>query len=70
MADLSEQVALERLEERLSTAYADLPRDRISSTIQTAHARFEQSRIRDFVPLLVERRAQSELGQIASVARG
>jgi hypothetical protein len=61
MADLSEQAALAQVEDRLTSRYADLPPDRVSAVIQDAHARFEQSPIRDFVPLLVERRALREL---------
>jgi hypothetical protein len=61
MSDLSEQVALARLEERLTGIYAGLPADRVSAAVQDAHARFDQSPIRDFVPLLVERRVRAQL---------
>jgi hypothetical protein len=64
MADLSEQAALVQLEERLASTYADIPPDRVSTAIQKAHARFERSKIRDFVPLLVERRARAELAAV------
>jgi hypothetical protein len=63
MADLSEQAAMAQVEGRLTSKYADLPADRVSMAIQQAHARFEQSKIRDFVPLLVERRARAELAK-------
>jgi hypothetical protein len=33
----------------------------VDSLISKEHARFEASRIRDFVPLLVEKRARREL---------
>jgi hypothetical protein len=59
--DLSEQAAMAQVEVRLTNKYADLPPDRVSMVIQQAHARFEQGKIRDFVPLLVERRARAEL---------
>jgi hypothetical protein len=61
MSDLSEQVALARLEERLTGIYAGLPADRVSAAVQDARARFDQSPIRDFVPLLVERRVRAQL---------
>jgi hypothetical protein len=61
MADLSEQAAIADLERRLTSTYAKIPPDRVLTAIQQAHARFEQSPIRDFVPLLVERRARAEL---------
>jgi hypothetical protein len=61
MADLSEQAAMTQLEQRLTGKYADIPPDRVASAIRQAQARFERSKIRDFVPLLVERRARAEL---------
>jgi hypothetical protein len=61
VADLSEQAAMAALEQRLSSKFADLPPDRIAAAVQGARARFERSPIRDFVPLLVERRARAEL---------
>jgi hypothetical protein len=63
VADLSEQAAMTQLEERLTSTYADLPPGRVSTAIQQAHAQFDQSKIRDFVPLLVERRARAELAR-------
>jgi hypothetical protein len=61
MAEISEQLLIAAVQQRLTSKYAQLPPDRISSAIQHAHARFEQSPIRDFVPLLVDRRARAEL---------
>lgn len=61
MANLSEQVALTQLEDRLSSVYVDIPTDRIQSAMRSAQAQFENSKIRDFVPLLVERRVRAEL---------
>lgn len=61
VANLSEQVALTQLEIRLSSAFEYIPADRIQSAMRSAHARFDDSRIRDFVPLLVERRVRAEL---------
>jgi hypothetical protein len=61
MASLSEQAALEQLEERMSSTFTELPADRIQSALRSAHARFEDSKIRDFIPLLVERRVRADL---------
>ena len=61
MANLSEQVALTQLEDRLTSVYVDIPADRIQSAMRSARAQFENSKIRDFVPLLVERRVRAEL---------
>jgi hypothetical protein len=63
VADLSEQAALADLESRLTSIYSNIPRDQILSVIQDAHAEFEESRIRDFVPLFVERRARAQLAE-------
>ncbi len=60
------------VEERLSTMYSNISPEQISAAIQNALARFEQSAIRDFVPLFVERRAREQLaggGQLASAGR-
>lgn len=61
MSSLSEQVALAQVQARLATTYANVPADQVSSVIRSVHARFDSSKIRDFVPLLVERRAREEL---------
>jgi hypothetical protein len=61
MAEMSEQVLIAEAGRRLTSTYAEIPPDRVLTAIQQAHARFEESPIRDFVPLLVERRARAEL---------
>lgn len=61
MASLSEQAALSEVEQRLTSRYGDLPADRIQLAVRTAHQRFDDSKIRDFVPLLVERRVREDL---------
>lgn len=61
MANLSEQVALTQLEDRLTSVYVGVPPDRIHAAMRSAQARFENSKIRDFVPVLVERRVRADL---------
>jgi hypothetical protein len=63
MAEISETVMLAEVEQRLISTYANLPPDRVASVLQHAHAHFATSPIRDFVPLLVERRARAELAK-------
>lgn len=63
MAQISETMLIDQVVERLSTRYTDVTPDRVADVVHNAHARFEQSRIREFVPLLVERRAQAELAR-------
>jgi hypothetical protein len=61
MATISEPQLIADVERRLASKYGHLPPEQISAAVQDAHARFEQSPIRDFVPLLVERHARAEL---------
>src|SRR5258708_29150272 len=63
MAEMSEQSMVAEVEQRLTIKYPYVPPDRITRVVQTAHSRFDQSSIRDFIPLLVERRAKAELAQ-------
>ena len=59
MAKVSEMDQLGEVERRMVAKYPDLPQ--VSQVIAQAHNRFADCRIRDFVPLLVERRARTEL---------
>ena len=63
MAEISEQTMVEEVERRLANNYADVPAERISAIVRGAYAHFEQSPIRDFVPLFVVRRARAELAE-------
>ena len=67
--DISEQTLIAEVERRLIAKYEQtIPPHRIATIVRDAHARFERSRIRDFVPLLVERRARAELGKASQPA--
>jgi hypothetical protein len=57
----TEHELIDDVRERLRTAFAEVPADEISAAVDRAHIRFQHSTIRDFVPLLVERRASAEL---------
>jgi hypothetical protein len=57
----SEQKALEQIAERLATRFPELAADTIVHAIQGRYAEFEGSRIRDFVPVLVERSVRADL---------
>jgi hypothetical protein len=60
-----ERVFLGDVERRLAKKYAALPDDHIAVVVQHAYARFRSSRVRDFIPLLVERRADEELEELS-----
>ena len=61
VAEISEELMIADVERRLTSKYGHLPPEQISAAVERARARFEQSSIRDFVPLLVERHARAEL---------
>ncbi len=46
----------------LKVRHADTPADTVTQIVNEAYRRFDGQPIRDFVPLLVERRAQEQLG--------
>ena len=60
-----ERVLIGDVERRLAKKYATLPDDQIAVVVQHAYARFRSSRVRDFIPLLVERRADEELEELS-----
>lgn len=68
MADISEDVKIAEVERRLSSKFPQFPQSEVCSIIASARARFEQSPIRDFVPLLVERNASARLDKLMSLA--
>ncbi len=61
---MSEQLLIADVAQRLTSKYADVPPHQISDAIRDAQARFEKSPIRDFVPLLIERRVSAEIDQL------
>jgi hypothetical protein len=61
VAEISEELMIADVERRLTNKCGHLPPEQISAAVERARARFEQSSIRDFVPLLVERHARAEL---------
>ena len=67
VAEINERMLIAEAAQRLTRRYAQLPADQISTAVHNAHARFTQSPIRDFVPLLVERRAGQELSRLTEL---
>jgi hypothetical protein len=60
-----EGLLIGEVKHRLAKKYAALPEDHIAAVVQRAYARFQSSRVRDFIPLLVERRADEELEELS-----
>ena len=64
---ISESTMIAEVVARLTRRYAELPPEEISTAVHDTRTRFEQSRIRDFVPLLVERRAAAPAQPVSLV---
>ena len=64
MIELSEQQIIDELAGRLGEIYREVGPDHVSRVVHEEYVRFEGSRIRDFVPLLVERHAKVELAKL------
>jgi hypothetical protein len=58
---VSEEMLLADLEQRLIDDFPKVSPTAVNSLIRLEHSRFEASRILDFIPLLVEKRARREL---------
>ena len=66
VAKVSETVMIDQVVERLATAFSDLPVEDVDAVVRTTHDRFRDSTVREFVPLLVERRSRAQLAVKAS----
>ncbi len=62
----TEQIAMDKLTERLATQFPELPTEEITSRIHGQYHNFDHSPIRDFVPVLVERAVRSVLREVPS----
>ncbi|MGW0159933.1 three-helix bundle dimerization domain-containing protein [Mycobacterium sp. NPDC003323] len=60
----SEQIAA--VEDRLVKRFNDLPAHEVKTTVAAAHQHFIESTVRDYIALLVERRANAALQSVAS----
>lgn len=58
----AEKAALAKIAERVAAQFPELSAEEIDWAIQGRYAEFEDSRIRDFIPVLVERQVWRDLG--------
>jgi hypothetical protein len=65
MPTASEETRIAEMVERLKSTYPTLPADTVVQVVDEMRAAFHGSRIRDYVPLFVERRARSALTELA-----
>ncbi|MCX2933128.1 hypothetical protein ORI20_22925 [Mycobacterium sp. CVI_P3] len=61
---LDEQAQLGEVIERLALSYPTLSASTIAEVVGELHARFNGARIREYVPLFVERRAHTALTEL------
>ncbi len=61
MRSRTEVSAMTDLVERLTGRFPELTRDEIERAVHGRYEQFEESRIRDFVPVLVERAVRREM---------
>ena len=62
----SEWTAIQQVVDRLKESFPAVAPDTVTLTVHHNHARFDGRRVRDFVPLFVERGARAELRQLQS----
>lgn len=60
-----ERRLIAQVADRLARRYATVPVETVVAVVSDTHARFDGRRIRDFVPLLVERAAKEKLSGLA-----
>ncbi|MDE8647594.1 hypothetical protein PXH69_21705 [Rhodococcus qingshengii] len=66
MTGEDELLQVERVITRLITRFPTIPATNIEHCVRIVHKRFTDCRIRDFVPLLVEKSARSDITDLMS----
>jgi hypothetical protein len=61
----SEETRIAEVADRLKASYPTLPGDTIVEVVNDMRAAFTGSRIREYLPLFVERRARAKLTELA-----
>lgn len=66
VTQVNEDAVLADLERQLAGEFPRMPRKVVDALIHEEHARFTHSRVRDFVPLFVEKHTREQLRQLAN----
>lgn len=66
--EINEEVAMREIVDRLSEKYPQLPRARVSEVVADVLGSMQDAKVRDFVPVLVEREAKQRLKPEAKLA--
>lgn len=62
--ELSEQTVIDQLVMRLTQRYPAIAKATVEGLVRDLHAKFDGRPLRDFIPLLIERRAKAALEQL------
>jgi hypothetical protein len=60
-----ERARIDDVERRLAEKYSALPGGHVAAVVRHAYSQFQTSRVRGFIPLLVQRRADEELEELS-----
>ncbi len=60
-----ERALISDVERRLAEKYSAIPMDHVAAVVRHAYLHFQSSRVRGFIPLLVQRRADEELEELS-----
>ncbi|EFG78027.1 hypothetical protein HMPREF0591_2063 [Mycobacterium parascrofulaceum ATCC BAA-614] len=63
ITEVDEEVLLADIERQLVDDFPGVPPKVVDALLREEHARFAHSRVREFVPLLVEKNAREQLKQ-------
>jgi hypothetical protein len=66
--ELSEQTVIDEVVARLTSRYPTISKETVGRIVHDVYARFDGRPLRDYVPLLVERSAKSELDRLGADA--
>ncbi|WP_199190298.1 three-helix bundle dimerization domain-containing protein [Cryobacterium sp. N22] len=69
MSELDETQAIDQVIDRLSQRFPSLEREHIADVVQVEHGQLDEGRVRDFVPVLVEKAAKRRLKKEARESR-
>jgi hypothetical protein len=64
--ELSEQTVIEQLVARLTSRYPSISESTVTDVVRDVHSRYDGRPLRDFVPLFVERHANTELARLST----
>jgi hypothetical protein len=67
MSELDETQAIDQVVDRLAERFPSLERDHIADVVDEEHRQLDEGRVRDFVPVLVEKAAKKRLKKEAKM---